>query len=67
MPKRPSRPWKRSWSQESIQAPGCGRCGVWRKIYQLAQELGVPVRPQNFDTRRVAGEWRRNASARKRG
>jgi uncharacterized protein YbaP (TraB family) len=41
--------------------------GVWRKIYQLAQERGVPVRPQNFDTRLVAGEWRRNASARKRG
>jgi hypothetical protein len=29
--------------------------GVWRKIYQLAQERGEPVRPQNFDTRLVAG------------
>jgi uncharacterized protein YbaP (TraB family) len=41
--------------------------GVWRKIYQLAQERGVPVRPQNYDTRLVAGEWRRTSSARKTG
>jgi hypothetical protein len=41
--------------------------GVWRKIYQLAQERGVPVRPQNYDTRLVAGEWRRTSSARKNG
>jgi uncharacterized protein YbaP (TraB family) len=41
--------------------------GVWRKIYQLAQARGVPVRPQNYDTRLVAGEWRRTSSARKNG
>jgi len=40
---------------------------VWRRIYQLAQERGVPVRPQNYDTRLVAGEWRRTSSARKNG
>ena len=39
--------------------------GVWRRIYQLARERGVPVRPQNYDTRLVAGDWRRNAGARK--
>jgi uncharacterized protein YbaP (TraB family) len=41
--------------------------GVWRKIYQLAQERGVPVRLQDYDTRLVAGEWRRTSSARKNG
>jgi uncharacterized protein YbaP (TraB family) len=41
--------------------------GVWRKIHQLAQERGVPVRPQNYDTRLVKGEWRRTGSARNSG
>jgi uncharacterized protein YbaP (TraB family) len=41
--------------------------GVWRKIYQLAQERGVTVRPQSYDTRLVAGDRRRTAGARKNG
>jgi hypothetical protein len=40
---------------------------VWRKIYQLAGEHGVPVWPQNYETELVAGEWRRTASARTNG
>lgn len=40
---------------------------VWRKIYQLAQERAVAVRPQNYDTRLVAGGRRRTASARNNG
>ena len=40
---------------------------VWRKIYQFAGEHRVPVWPQNYDTRLVAGEWRRTASAQKNG
>jgi uncharacterized protein YbaP (TraB family) len=41
--------------------------GVWRTIYRLAQERGVAIRPQNYDTRLVAVERRRTASARKNG
>ncbi len=40
---------------------------VWRRIYQLAGEHHVPVWPQNYDTRLVAGEWRRTGSAQKNG
>lgn len=40
---------------------------VWRKIYQLAGEHGVPVWPQNYDTKLVAGEWRRSRRARQNG
>jgi uncharacterized protein YbaP (TraB family) len=40
---------------------------VWRKIYQLAGEHAVPVWPQNYDTRLVAGEWRRTGRARQNG
>lgn len=40
---------------------------VWRKIYQLAQERAVAVRPQNYDTRLVAGGRRRTASASNNG
>lgn len=40
---------------------------VWRKIYQLAGERGVPVWPQNYDTRLVAGEWRRTRKAHQNG
>ena len=37
---------------------------VWRRIYQLAGEHRVPVWPQNYDTKLVAGEWRRTGKAR---
>jgi len=40
---------------------------IWRSIYQLAGEHHVPVWPQNYDTRLVAGEWRRSGRARKNG
>lgn len=40
---------------------------VWREIYQLAGKYGVPVRPQNYDTQLVAGEWRRTGRARQNG
>jgi uncharacterized protein YbaP (TraB family) len=40
---------------------------VWREIYQLARKHGVPVWPQDYDTRLVAGEWRRTGKARQNG
>jgi uncharacterized protein YbaP (TraB family) len=40
---------------------------VWQRIYQLAGQHGVPVRPQNYETRLVAGEWRRPGRARQNG
>jgi len=40
---------------------------VWLKIYQLASQHGVPVRPQNYDSQLVAGEWRRTGRARQNG
>lgn len=40
---------------------------VWRSIYRFAAEHGVPVWPQNYDTRLVAGEWRRTGRARQNG
>ena len=40
---------------------------VWQRIYQLAGQHGVPVRPQNYETRLVAGEWRRTGRARQNG
>jgi hypothetical protein len=40
---------------------------VWRRIYQLAGEHRVPVWPQNYDTKLVAGEWRRTGRARQNG
>ena len=40
---------------------------VWRKIYQLAGDHRVPVWPQNYDTKLVAGEWRRTGKARENG
>jgi hypothetical protein len=40
---------------------------VWQRIYQLAGQHGVPVWPQNYDTRLVAGEWRRTGRARQNG
>lgn len=40
---------------------------VWQRIYQLAAQHGVPVWPQNYETRLVAGEWRRTGKARQNG
>jgi hypothetical protein len=40
---------------------------IWREIYQLARKHGVPVWPQDYDTRLVAGEWRRTGKARQNG
>jgi uncharacterized protein YbaP (TraB family) len=40
---------------------------VWQRIYQLAGQYGVPVWPQNYETRLVAGEWRRTGRARQNG
>jgi hypothetical protein len=40
---------------------------VWRRIYQLSGEYRVPVWPQNYDTKLVAGEWRRTGKARANG
>lgn len=40
---------------------------VWREIYQLARKHSVPVWPQDYDTRLVAGEWRRTGKARQNG
>jgi len=40
---------------------------VWQRIYQLAGQHGVPVRPQNYETQLVAGEWRRTGRARQNG
>jgi hypothetical protein len=40
---------------------------VWQRIYQLAARHGVPVWPQNYETRLVAGEWRRTGRARQNG
>jgi TraB/PrgY/gumN family len=40
---------------------------VWRKIYQLAQAHRVPVWQQSYETRPVAGEWRRPRQVRQNG
>jgi hypothetical protein len=40
---------------------------VWQEIYRLAAAHAVPVWPQNYDTRLVAGEWRRTGRARQNG
>lgn len=40
---------------------------VWQRMYQLADQHGVPVWPQKYDTRLVAGEWRRTGRARQNG
>jgi hypothetical protein len=40
---------------------------IWRRIYQLGAQHRVPVWPQNYDTRLVAGEWRRTGRARQNG
>jgi uncharacterized protein YbaP (TraB family) len=40
---------------------------IWRKIYELAQAQGVPVREQSYETRPVAGEFRRPRQMRENG
>lgn len=40
---------------------------IWRRIYQLAGDHRVPVWPQTYDTKLVAGEWRRTSKARENG
>lgn len=40
---------------------------VWRKIYEAAQARGAPVWQQNYETKPVAGEWRRPHQVRKSG
>jgi hypothetical protein len=40
---------------------------VWQRIYQLAGQYRVPVWPQNYETRLIAGEWRRTGKARQNG
>jgi hypothetical protein len=40
---------------------------VWRKIYEVAQAHGVSVWQQDYETKPVAGEWRRPRQVRQSG